>query len=179
MIGLDDVIQILDLPVKQLFWAFAFGLQLRNRDTVGRRLVGVDDGWLLPILSAIQGLTEKSFRCLGVACRREIEVDRVPELVDGSVQIGSFAANLHIGLVDTPARGLRPAPVPAQALFDLWRIFLNPAIDRRMINRHAPFSHHLFKIAVAHTVAAIPAHRPQDHIALKMAPLKFVHQKTR
>ena len=38
--------------------------------------------------------------------------------------------------------------MPAQPGFNFWRIFLNPAIDRGMINTHAPFTHHLFKIAL-------------------------------
>lgn len=99
MIGLNDIIQILDLPVHKLSWALAFGLQFRNRDPVGRRLVGVADRWLLPVLQAIQSLAQKSLSCFGIARRRQIEIDRVAELVDGPVQIGPFAANLHIGRI--------------------------------------------------------------------------------
>lgn len=85
MFGLNYVVQVVDLPVHKLFRALAFGLQLRDRDPIGRRLVSVDDRWLVPILQAIQSLTEKALGCLGVAGRRQIEVDRVAELIDGPI----------------------------------------------------------------------------------------------
>ena len=59
MICLDYIIQIFDLPVYKLSRAFAFDLQFRNRDPVGRRLIGIDDRWLFSILQAIQSLAEK------------------------------------------------------------------------------------------------------------------------
>lgn len=119
MIGLDDVVQTLDLPVHKLFRTLAFGLQLRDCDPVGRRLVGVDDRWLFLILPAIQGLTEKAFYRLGTACRRQVEVDRVSEFVDGSIQIRPLAANLHIGFIHLPAHRSRTTPMLAQPLFNL------------------------------------------------------------
>lgn len=70
MIGLNDVVQVFDLPVLQCLWAFALVFQLGDRYTIGRRPVGVNDLWLFPILQAIQGFAEKSHRCLGIAGRR-------------------------------------------------------------------------------------------------------------
>jgi hypothetical protein len=41
---------------------------------------------------------------VGVPRRREIKIDRVAQLVDRSVQVRPLAADLHVGLVDPPAR---------------------------------------------------------------------------
>ncbi len=76
-------------------------------------------------------------------------------------------------------RPVLPAPVPSQPLFNLRSIFLNPTINRGMIDWHTPFAHHLLKVAVADPIAAIPSYRPQNHFTLKMTPLEIAHQKSR
>lgn len=91
MISLDHLIQILDLQVNRRFLAFTIRLQFRDRNAAGRRLVGVDDRWLFPILQAIQSFAEETLGCFGIAGRRQIEIGRVAELVDGPVQICPFA----------------------------------------------------------------------------------------
>jgi hypothetical protein len=47
---------------------------------------------------------------------------------------------------------------------------LNSSIDR-----HAAFGHHLLEIAIAYAVAAVPAHRPEHDLTLKVAPLEVRH----
>src|SRR3546814_2693633 len=54
-----------------------------------------------------------------------------------------------------------------------------PAIDRRMVDRNAAFRQHFLKVAIADRIATIPAHRPQDHITLEMAPLEIRHRSVR
>ena len=44
-----------------------------------------------------------------------------------------------------------------------------------MIDRHATFSHHLFEIAVAHPVAAVPPHRPQNDFTGEMTTGEDTH----
>src|SRR3546814_9899267 len=56
---------------------------------------------------------------------------------------------------------------------------LDPAIDRRMVDRNAAFRQHFLKVAIADRIATIPAHRPQDHITLEMAPLEIRHRSVR
>jgi hypothetical protein len=48
-------------------------------------------------------LFEEAMGCLGVAQRGDIDVDDLPELVDGPVDVAPLAGDLHIGLVDLPA----------------------------------------------------------------------------
>src|SRR3546814_2076290 len=58
-------------------------------------------------------------------------------------------------------------------------VALYPAIDRRMVDRNAAFRQHFPKVAIADRIATIPAHRPQDHITLEMAPLEIRHRSVR
>src|SRR3546814_3382912 len=45
--------------------------------------------------------------------------------------------------------------------------------------RNAAFRQHFLKVAIADRIATIPAHRPQDHITLEMAPLEIRHRSVR
>src|SRR3546814_12224833 len=68
---------------------------------------------------------------------------------------------------------------PEQPLLHLQGVALDPAIDRRMVDRNAAFRQHFLKVAIADRIATIPAHRPQDHITLEMAPLEIRHRSVR
>src|SRR3546814_8294664 len=68
---------------------------------------------------------------------------------------------------------------PAQPLLHLRGVALDPEIDRRMVDRNAAFRQHLLKLAIADRITTIPAHRPQDHITLQMAPLEIRHRSVR
>jgi len=46
-----------------------------------------------------------------------------------------------------------------------------------MIDGHTAPAYHLLDDHGNSPVAAIPAHRPQDHLAPKMAPFNIAHQK--
>src|SRR3546814_4939280 len=48
-----------------------------------------------------------------------------------------------------------------------------------MVDRYAAFRHHFLKVAIADRIATIPAHRPQYHITLEMAPLEIRHRSVR
>src|SRR5699024_7981847 len=56
---------------------------------------------------------------------------------------------------------------------------LDPAIDRRMVDRNDAFRRHFLKVALADRIATIPAHRSQDHISLEMAPPELRHRSVR
>src|SRR5699024_9762858 len=43
----------------------------------------------------------------------------------------------------------------------------------------AAFPQHVLRVAIADRIATIPAHRPQDHITLEMAPLEIRHRSVR
>ena len=70
VVGLDDVVEILHLPVPRLLpRALALGLQLGDGGGAGWRLVGIQHLRLFPILETFQGLAEESLRRLGVTGR--------------------------------------------------------------------------------------------------------------
>src|SRR3546814_7886469 len=84
-----------------------------------------------------------------------------------------------VGFIQAPARIKATPPEPAQPLLHLRGVALDPAIDRRMVDRNAAFRQHFLKVAIADRIATIPAHRPQDHITLEMAPLEIRHRSVR
>jgi hypothetical protein len=47
-------------------------------------------------------------------------------------------------------------------------------MKRGMINLHTTLSHHFLDLPVADWIRHIPAHAPQDEIALKMAPFNAI-----
>src|SRR5699024_707902 len=87
--------------------------------------------------------------------------------------------HLDVGFIQAPARIKATPPEPAQPLLHLRGVALDPAIDRRMVDRNAAFRQHFLKVAIADRIATIPAHRPQDHITLEMAPLEIRHRSVR
>jgi len=78
LVGLDDVVEVFDLPVLRISLTLAVLLQLRQGGGVGWCLVGVDDTGLLPILQAAQRPADKALRRRSVARQGEVEVDGVP-----------------------------------------------------------------------------------------------------
>lgn len=62
-------------------------------------------------LQAVQRLAEEPLRCRGIARRREVEVDCIAELVDGSIEVGPLAADFDVGLLrGQTARASRKGP---------------------------------------------------------------------
>src|SRR3546814_17076397 len=78
-----------------------------------------------------------------------------------------------------PSTTLFRSPEPAQPLRHLRGVALDPAIDRRMVDRNAAFRQHFLKVAIADRIATILAHRPQDHINLEIAPLENRNRSVR
>src|SRR3546814_20561754 len=95
------------------------------------------------------------------------DLDLVAPLVVCPVQVGPLAPHLDVGFIQAPARIKATPPEPAQPLLHLRGVALDPAIDRRMVDRNAAFRQHFLQVAIADRIATIPAHRPQDHITLK------------
>ena len=85
-------------------------------------------------------------------------------------EITPLPTDPDIGLIHPPGTGLpiRYLPVPPCLLIQLRGVFLDPAVDRGVIDRHAPLGHHFLQIAVAHPVAAVPPHCPQNDVTGEM-----------
>lgn len=89
---------------RELCGTFACGLQLRNSNAISRGFVGVDGRWLFSVLQFIQGLAEKASGRLGIPGRRQIEINRVAEFVDGLVKIRPLSSDLHSSFIEAPTR---------------------------------------------------------------------------
>ena len=66
--------------------------------------------------------------------------------------------------------------MPTKSLLHFGCIRLNPPIDGDVINAHTALGHHLFKVAVADPLPAIPANRPQHDLAAEMTDVKSIHE---
>src|SRR3546814_17313342 len=69
-----------------------------------------------------------------------------------------------------PARIKATPPEPAQPLLHLRGVAMDPAIDRRMVDRNAAFRQHFLKVAIAERIATIQAHRQPDTTTQEMDP---------
>src|SRR3546814_4772085 len=63
--------------------------------------------------------------------------------------VGPLAPHLDVGFIQAPARIKATPPEPAQPLLHLRGVALDPAIDRRMVDRNAAFRQHFLKVAIA------------------------------
>ena len=147
-------------------------------DAASGCLVGVDLQGLFPNPSARAGPCQGSGWPLWRARRRQVEVDRRSVLVDGTVQVGPAPLHLYLGLVDPPAAPCRRAfPIPAQPPLHLEPIILDPAINRRVVDRDTALAQNVLEVAIADLVAAVLTHGPQDHLTSKMPPLEVAHHR--
>src|SRR3954447_26622326 len=74
-----------------------------------------------------------------------------------------------------PAKKTKSGCDTRPPLLKLGRIPLHSAVDCGVVDRNAALAQHLLEIAIADAVAAVPAHRPQDHLAGELPPLEGRH----
>src|ERR1700730_4419726 len=106
-----------------------------------------------------------------IALAAQAEVHGSARAIDRPVQVRPFAADLDVGLIDTPRRPDWPGePVPAA--FELRSIMVHPAHDGGVRQRQIAFRHHLYQVAIAELETQIPSHAQEDDLAVKMAALE-------
>jgi hypothetical protein len=64
---------------------------------------------------------------------------------------------------------------PVETLEQQRREANSPSVDSGVVDRNAPFGHHLLKITKAQIVGQVPAHAKQDHRLVKLTPLKHLN----
>src|SRR5512132_1355535 len=127
-----------------------------------------------PVPAALQGGRKEALGGLGVAPVGEVEVERRAFFVDRAVEILPPPLHSHVGLIDPPGER-QPAAVPSRTLFQLRRIALRPAVQRRVVDGDAPLVHHFLELAVADAVAAVPTNRPENDLAGEVPPPEHGH----
>ena len=150
MILLDEVVQILR------------GAQLCafRQQAVGSHLVYCSMGCCIAVESnrvrrvafMHNRLLEEGLRCGHIPSSAESEVNGLPSLVHGPVEIGPLTAYLDVGLIDSP-RTTSGSAKTVPPLDELWCIPPDPAQDRRMRKMQPAFGHHLDQITEAELVA--------------------------
>ena len=175
MISLENVVQVFHLTVLHRLRADSLRLQLGDRLGQGGCLICINYPRGPGCRIRSQRLGQETLGRRDIALRREIKVQGLTTGGDRPVEIAPRAADPNIGLIHPPGPGLPVGylPVPPSVLIQLRGVFLHPAVDRGVIDWHTPLGHHLFEIAVAHAVAAVPPHRPQDDFTGKCRPEKM------
>ena len=64
VIDLNDVVQIFDLAMLSVLWAFALRLQLGNGHAIGGSLIGIDRIGLSPVFQPLKALPRNRFAAL-------------------------------------------------------------------------------------------------------------------
>ncbi len=101
--------------------------------------------------------------CPGVSPLQKHEVDQPAMLVDCSEQVFPPAADLDVGLVQSP--GSRTvALIRSHSFLKLGRIAMNPAHDRGRVHFHTKLLHRHRQVPVRDSVLAVPTNTKQDDL---------------
>jgi hypothetical protein len=92
---------------------------------------------------------------LCISRRAEEEIERVSLRINGSLEIDPLFSYLDIGLIDPPGIGCGLHMRTATTV-QLRSIMLDPAVNRRMIDRQSAFQHDFFQVAITERIAEIP-----------------------
>ena len=170
VVGLEPVVQVLDLSVSAGCRKPSLTPQRGDRLVVGGVLVGRDNR--RPVMrGTAQRLAQEAFGGLGRALGRQVEVERLTPVADGTLKVHPFAPDLHVCLVDVPAAAVAVA-APLNPAIEFRRVVLDPAVDGGVIDREAALGHHLLEVALAQGVAALPAHAQQDDVGGEVPALE-------
>jgi hypothetical protein len=118
-------------------------------------------------------LLEEGLCCGYISPAAELEVNRLPSLVDRAIEIDPLSAYFDIGLIDSPRAANGPVET-APTLDELWCIPPDPAQNRRSAQVQPALGHHLDQIAQAELIAQVPTNAQDDHLAVKMPSYKQV-----
>ena len=94
------------------------------------------------------GVVEKAFGGRLVSLCGQQKIDRLTFLVHGPIEILPNAFDLDINFIHAPTHTNRTF-VFAKYFFQQRQESGSPAVDRRVVDKHAAFFHHFFKVPVA------------------------------
>src|SRR4029434_10498076 len=102
---------------------------------------------------------------------REQKVNGLTGLIHGPIQIPPLPLHPNIGLIQPPA-GPDWALAAVKRLFQLGTVCHDPALDRRVVDRHPALLHEFFDMPIAPGVSHRPAHAQENDILWKMGSLE-------
>src|SRR3984957_5516675 len=136
-----------------------------------RRRITVQCDGLWGRTLALDGLAKERLGSADIALAAQPEVHGSARAVDRPVQVHPFAADLDVGLIDTPRRSGWPGePVPAT--FNLWGKMGTPPHDHGVRQRQVAFRHHLHQVAVAELETQVPSDAHDDDLPVKVSALE-------
>jgi len=108
--------------------------------------------------------------------RSQSEIDHLTICINGAPKVAPFASGADVGFIDVPVD-----TCPAQVLFGslglLRREFLDPANDRRSVDRDPSLFQKVCDILIGQRIAQISPHGTKDDFTLK--PVVFERGLTR
>jgi hypothetical protein len=160
MILFHHIVQVFALPEQTPFWEGAVQLEGLECRWVRRVLVHGDHPWGEGMLSRIR-----------IARGTQHEIQRGARGIDGAVEVVPLLLDFDVGFIHAIGivRDFELRPTP---LVQLWRVALDPAKHRGVVDLHTPFLQELFHIAIAQRVAQVPAHGSEDDVGFKVAPFE-------
>jgi transposase len=141
--------------------------QVLQHSRVHRRLIGGDLSGR--DLRRTDRLFEEAMGCLGVAPRGDEDVDDLPELVDGPVDVAPLAGDLHVRLVHLPAIS-DAMPAGPGGVGKQWREPQHPPVDGDVVDLDATLDEQLLDVAVGQAEAQVPPDRQHDYIRREAEP---------
>src|SRR6202163_4336310 len=99
-----------------------------------------------------------------------------PALSTARYRYAHCPPTLYIGLVHPPRSANWPRVAPP-ALFELWKVPLNPPQDRGMRHSDTPFAHHRYQISKIQLEAQIPAHAQHYNLPVEVASFEQVFER--
>src|SRR6266849_5851877 len=173
MVLLHQIVQVLagsNLDARRKFAVF---FHLPHRTVRGS--IGVQ-GDLRGHASVLHRATEQRFGGVHVPVPAEKEIHRLARFVDGAVQVHPLSVNLYIRLVHPPRSADGPSVAPP-ALFEFWKVALNPPQDRCMGHRDPSIRHHDHQIPQAQFEACVPAHAQNDNLSVEVASFEQIFDR--
>jgi hypothetical protein len=92
-----------------------------------------------------------------------MDVDDLPGLVDGPVDVAPLAGDLDVGLVHLPAVS-HAMPAGPGGVGKQRREAQHPAVDGDVVDLDATLDEELLEVAVGQAEAQVPADRQHDHV---------------
>lgn len=133
MITLDPIVYILAVNVADGIFRPVLVVVLADHLCIAVCLVG-DDRKRLIAPHGLSRLSQKCPCCLGIAPRRQAEIDQLAELIHGPPKVAPAPAHANVGLIGMP---LKPSPGAVPGLGpipDFGAKVLHPPVNGRGIN---------------------------------------------
>src|ERR1035437_5713977 len=121
--------------------------------------------------SIAERLAKQQLGSIGVAKRRQQEIDGGTLGIDGPIQVAPATLHAHVGFVDSPRLVCR-LEMLSQSLLQLRAVILHPAPDRCVIDIETALLQQFLNIAQRKRIAKIPPDRTKYEAGFGLPPFE-------